>query len=179
MKRRNKCFANIRGRAHRTKAKNASFSSLFSSGRANPAKKRIFGHPRRTCVLHESREPYPCHTFRSDAAEIFTPSRRLKATHAQPCNSCRFKACPNTRNHCKVFATPAGASRNHPPTLPPFLLPPNARTSRAASGPVFVCGTHLGSASCVGGTRLLVQFDVEQHKRKAQEEEKMMFPPLP
>ena len=142
-------------------------------------KKRIFGHPRRTCVLHESREPYPCHTFRSDAAEIFTPSRRLKATHAQPCNSCRFKACPNTRNHCKVFATPAGASRNHPPTLPPFLLPPNARTSRAASGLVFVCGTRLGSASCVGGTRLLVQFDFEQHKRKAQEEEKIMFPPLP
>ena len=66
-------------------------------------KPRIFGHPRRTSVLHESREPYPCHTFRSDAAEIFTPSRRLKATHAQPCNSCRLKACPNTRNHRKVF----------------------------------------------------------------------------
>jgi len=48
-------------------------------------------------VLHESREPYPCHTFRSDAAEIFTPPRSLKATHAQRCNSCRSGACPNVQ----------------------------------------------------------------------------------
>ena len=45
MKRRNKCFANIRGRAHRTKAQNASFSSLFSSGRANPAKNKDLRAP--------------------------------------------------------------------------------------------------------------------------------------
>ena len=48
-------------------------------------------------MLHESREPYPCHTFRSDAAEIFTPPRSLKATHAQRCNSCRSGACPNVQ----------------------------------------------------------------------------------
>ena len=48
-------------------------------------------------MLHESREPYPCHTFRSDAAEIFTPSRSLKTTHAQRCNSCRSGACPNVQ----------------------------------------------------------------------------------
>ena len=77
-------------------------------------KTRIFGHPRRTSVLHESREPYPCHTFRSDAAEIFTPSRRLKATHAQRRNSCRFRACPNTRNHCKVFEFGIGNSLHLP-----------------------------------------------------------------
>ena len=45
MKRRNKCFANIRGRAHRTKTKNASFSSLFSSERANPTKTKDLRAP--------------------------------------------------------------------------------------------------------------------------------------
>ena len=57
----------------------------------------IFGHLRRKSLLNESREPYPCHTFRSDAAEIFTPSRSLKATHAQRRNSCRSGACPNVQ----------------------------------------------------------------------------------
>ena len=61
-------------------------------------------------MLHESREPYPCHTFRSDAAEIFTPSRSLKATHAQRCNSCRSEACPNVQ-----FAYPCRLRRRQGP----------------------------------------------------------------
>ena len=59
----------------------------------------IFKHPQRKSVLHESREPYPCHTFRNDAADFFTPSCNFEATHAQRCNSCRSGACPNVQIH--------------------------------------------------------------------------------
>ena len=50
-------------------------------------------------MLHESREPYPCHTFRNDAADFLTPSCNFEATHAQRCNSCRSGACPNVQIH--------------------------------------------------------------------------------
>ena len=59
----------------------------------------IFKHPQRKSVLHESREPYPCHTFRNDAAVFFAPSCNVEATHAQRCNSCRSGACPNVQIH--------------------------------------------------------------------------------
>ena len=88
-----------RGRAHRGEAKNATFSFVFSSGRAKPTKTMIFKHPQRKSVLHESREPYPCHTFRNDAADFFTPSCNFEATHAQRCNSCRSGACPSVQIH--------------------------------------------------------------------------------
>ena len=67
-----------------------------AGGRIHP-KTRIFGHPQRKSLLHESREPYPCHTFRSDTAKIFTPKCNFEATHAQRCNSCRSGACPNVQ----------------------------------------------------------------------------------
>ena len=40
-----RCCAESRGRAHREKAKNASFSFVFSSGRANPSKNNGFHAP--------------------------------------------------------------------------------------------------------------------------------------
>ena len=111
-------------------------------------KTRIFGHPRRTSVLHESREPYPCHTFRSDAAEIFTPPRSLKATHAQRCNSCRSGACPNVQipYPCRLFR------RQGPPKNPVII------NTRPESGLVrlakrYASQPHAGAPATPGGKR--------------------------
>ena len=57
-------------------------------------KTMIFGHLRRKLLLNESRKVCPCHTFQTDAAEIFTPTCSLSATHAKRCNSCRSGAWP-------------------------------------------------------------------------------------
>ena len=73
------------------------FPSYSRAGGRNRQKTIFFGHLRRKRVLHESREPHPCHTFRSDVAEIFTPSCNFEATHAQRYNSCRSGACPNVQ----------------------------------------------------------------------------------
>ena len=78
---------------------------------------RIFGHPRRKSLPNESRKPYPCHTFRSDAAEIFTPSCSLEATHAQRRNSCHSGACPNVQ-----FPHPCRPRRRQEPTEKPSII---------------------------------------------------------
>ena len=75
------------------------FPSYSRAGGRNQQKSMIFEQPQRRSVLHESREPYPCHTFRNDAADFFTPSCNFEATHAQRCNSCRSGACPNVQIH--------------------------------------------------------------------------------
>ena len=54
----------------------------------------IFKHLRRKSLLNESRKMCPCHTFQSDASEIFTPTCSLSTTHAKRCNSCRSGAWP-------------------------------------------------------------------------------------
>ena len=76
------------------KPKTHHFPSYSRAGGRNQQKTMIFEQPQRKSVLHESREPYPCHTFRNDAADFFTPSCNFEATHAQRCNSCRSGACP-------------------------------------------------------------------------------------
>ena len=75
------------------------FPSYSRAGGRNQQKTMIFEQPQRRSVLHESREPYPCHTFRNDAADFFTPSCNFEATHAQRRNSCRSGACPNVQIH--------------------------------------------------------------------------------
>ena len=75
------------------------FPSHSRAGGGTQQKSMIFEQPQRRSVLHESREPYPCHTFRNDAADFFTPSCNFEATHAQRCNSCRSGACPNVQIH--------------------------------------------------------------------------------
>ena len=79
------------------KPKTHHFRSHSRAGGRNQQKSMIFEEPQRRSVLHESREPYPCHTFRNDAADFFTPSCNFEATHAQRCNSCRSGACPNVQ----------------------------------------------------------------------------------
>ena len=74
------------------------FPSYSRAGGRNQQKSMIFEQPQRRSVLHESREPYPCHTFRNDAADFFTPSCNFEATHAQRCNSCRSGAWPTMPN---------------------------------------------------------------------------------
>ena len=56
------------------KPKTHHFPSYSRAGGRNQQKSMIFEEPQRRSVLHESREPYPCHTFRNDAAGFFTPS---------------------------------------------------------------------------------------------------------
>ena len=99
-------------------------------------------------MLHESREPYPCHTFRSDAAEIFTPSRSLKATHAQRCNSCRSGACPNVQ-----IPYPCRLRRRQGPPKKPAII-----TARPESGLVrlakrYASQPHAGAPATPGGKR--------------------------
>ena len=81
------------------KPKTHHFPSYSRAGGRNQQKSMIFEQPQRRSVLHESREPYPCHTYRNDAADFFTPSCNFEATHAQRCNSCRSGACPNVQIH--------------------------------------------------------------------------------
>ena len=81
------------------KPKTHHFPSYSRAGGRNQQKTMIFEQPQGRSVLHESREPYPCHTFRNDAADFFTPSCNFEATHAQRCNSCRSGACPNVQIH--------------------------------------------------------------------------------
>ena len=99
-------------------------------------------------MLHESREPYPCHTFRSDAAEIFTPPRSLKATHAQRCNSCRSGACPNVQ-----IPYPCRLRRRQGPPKKPAII-----TARPESGLVrlakrYASQPHAGAPATPGGKR--------------------------
>ena len=99
-------------------------------------------------MLHESREPYPCHTFRSDAAETFTPSRNLKATHAQRCNSCRSGACPNVQ-----IPYPCRLRRRQGPPKKPAII-----TARPESGLVrlakrYASQPHAGAPATPEGKR--------------------------
>ena len=111
------------------------FPSYSRAGGRNQQKPMILEEPQKRSVLHESREPYPCHTFRNDAAEIFTPSCNFDATHAQRCNSCRFRACPNTRNHCTVCEFGIRNSL-HLPRIIAIRTPfsPNRRRKRCTVG---------------------------------------------
>ena len=85
--------------------------------RTQQQKSMIFEQPQRRSVLHESREPYPCHTFRNDAADFFTPSCNFEATHAQRCNSCRSGACPNVQ-----IPYPCRLRRRHEPSKNPAII---------------------------------------------------------
>ena len=137
-----------RGRDPRGKAPNASFSFVLSSGRANPEKTMFSGHPRRKSLLHESRKPYPCHTFRSDAAEIFTPSCNFEATHAQRCNSCRSGACPNVQ-----FPHPCRLRRRqeHLKNLAIITARPETRLVRLAKR--YASQPHAAAPATPGGKR--------------------------
>ena len=130
------------------KPKTQHFPSYSQAGRRNQQKTMIFKHPQRKSVLHESREPYPCHTFRNDAADFFTPSCNFEATHAQRCNSCRSGACPNVQipYPCRL------RQRREPPKKPTII------TARPESGLVrlakrYASQPHAGAPATPGGKR--------------------------
>ena len=77
----------------------------------------IFKHLRRKSLLNESRKVCPCHTFQSDASEIFTPTCSLSATHAKRCNSCRSGAW---RTMPKPY--PCRARRRRKPHQAPAII---------------------------------------------------------
>jgi len=56
--------------------------SYSQAGGRNQQKTMISKHPQRKSVLHESRDPYPCHTFRDDAAVFF---RAIVQRRSHPC----------------------------------------------------------------------------------------------
>ena len=93
----------------------------------------IFEESQRLTVLHESREPYPCHTFRNDAAGFFTPSYNFEANHAQRCNSFRSGTCPNVQIHY-----PCRLRRRQEPPKKQFII-----IARPETGLVSLAKPHL------------------------------------
>ena len=124
------------------------FPSYSRAGGRTQQKSVIFEQPQRRSVLHESREPYPCHTFRNDAAGFFTPSCNFEATHAQRCNSCRSGACPNVQ-----IPYPRRLRRRHGPPKKQTII-----TARPESGLVrlakrYASQPHTGAPATPGGKR--------------------------
>ena len=130
------------------KPKTHHFPSYSRAGGRNQQKSMIFEQPQRRSVLHESREPYPCHTFRNDAAGFFTPSCNFEATHAQRCNSCRSGACPNVQ-----FPRPCRLRRRQEPpkNLAIITARPESRLVRLAKR--YASQPHAAAPATPGGKR--------------------------
>ena len=62
------------------KPKTHHFPSYSRAGGRDQQKTMFFEQPQRKSVLRKSREPYPCHTFRNDAADF----SRHRATSKPP-----------------------------------------------------------------------------------------------
>ena len=124
------------------------FPSYSRAGGRNQQKSMILEQPQKRSVLHESREPYPCHTFRNDAADFFTPSCNFEATHAQRCNSCRSGACPNVQ-----FPHPCRLRRRQEPpkNLAIITARPETRLVRLAKR--YASQPHAAAPATPGGKR--------------------------